>query len=100
VSRVVRYVPPDAAVTQPLPVVEREEAEARRPRNRAWLLAPFLAVLIPVAAGLAWAQRDDDGGARQTRQTGAVLAVEPVPHAADAQAQARELSTWLRTHAR
>ena len=96
--RVVRYVPPDAAVTQELPVVEPEQRV--RPRNRAWLLAPFLAVLIPVGAGFAWAQREDDGSSAQTRGPAPALAVEPVPHAADAEAQARELSTWLRTHSR
>ena len=96
--RIVRYIPPDAAVTQPLPVVE--PAVTLPPRqNRAWLLAPLLAVLVPVAVGLAWAQRDDDGST-PTRRQAPVLAVEPVPHAADAEAQARELSTWLRTHAR
>lgn len=94
-----RYVAPDAAVTQPLPVVEAEAAPWR-PRSRAWLLAPLLAILIPLAVGLAWAQRKDDDTAGQSSPPARVLAVEPVPHAADAEAQARELSTWLRTHTR
>jgi DNA segregation ATPase FtsK/SpoIIIE-like protein len=83
-------------------VVESEaEYGEPRPRSRAWLLAPLLAILIPVAIGLAWAQRDDDdAAARRSPPPARVLAVEPVPHAANAEAQARELSTWLRTHTR
>ena len=97
--RLVRYVPPEeSAETQRLRPVARPKhravvRERVRPRRApGWLALLLLAILVPIALGVAWAATRDD----EPKPRVIPARVTDVPHRDEPAAQARALSEWLR----
>ena len=68
----------------------------RPPRAPGWLALLLLAILVPVALGVAWAATRSD----EPEQRVVPARVPDVPHRDEPAAQARALGEWLRSNSR
>jgi serine/threonine-protein kinase len=68
-------------------------------RNRTWVLLAAVVVLVAVVLAVVLTTRDGGGSATPPPQRPAARPVQPIPHGATPQQEARNIAAWLRARA-